>query len=140
MNMHAMTGIDWEKRARRLQQQVDDMEHELSSLKSALNSTPMPYLPHLTTMHTELLRLLRMRSPNYVTLEQMYDLLYSRRHSDKDAPDPKTVRVHVCHVRTRLKKHYPEIELQLVHGRGYFMYAASAKAWDEAAHLKNVKG
>jgi DNA-binding response OmpR family regulator len=122
--------MNWEARAKELQKQVDELEFRVENLESALNDQGGIYFAGLTATEEKVAQLLRKRSPAVVTKQQVMDLLYAFR-SDGEQPEIKIVDVYICKIRPKLTA--VGINVETAWGRGYFMPAASAQAWDQAA-------
>lgn len=127
--------MNWEARASALQKQVDDLEFRVENLVSALEAHGSPYFASLTATEEKVAQLLRLRSPNVVSKQQVFDLLYAFR-SEGETPEIKIVDVYICKIRPKLE--LLSIKIETAWARGYFMDAESARAWDLVAPARSA--
>lgn len=122
--------MNWEARAKELQKQVDELELRLEDLESALTRHGCPFIAGLTATEERFAQLIREKSPGVVSKQSALDLMYAFR-ADGEQPEIKIIDVFVCKIRPKLEP--LGILIETAWARGYFMNAASARAWDVAA-------
>ncbi|MEM9631838.1 MAG: helix-turn-helix domain-containing protein [Pseudomonadota bacterium] len=99
----------------RLREQLEMKEAQIAALQTLVSDRKIQF-PHdweLTRIQVQILRLLLKR--NIATPEQIHAFLYADR--EDGGPDVGNVRVHICLLRKKLKRH--NVVISWIAGEGY---------------------